>query len=171
MRTHPLLLLSLVANIFLLGAIGGGAWAWHRAGEQAIRGTVVAGGGGQRWRLRAADALPPADGARFRQALRQEIADAHPLVEQARAARLRAATLLASDRYDPKATLAELDGARAAEFRFRQRLEARIVVLAQGLPADERQALAAALERPARRDRAERRARREERLPAQGDAR
>lgn len=145
-RLRWLLIASIAANIFLAGVIGGGLWRWHRAEH----GPAMLGSG-QRWRLRAAGSLSTEHGAQLRQALRQTIQGAQPVIAEARAARRQAAALLTAPSYDAHATMMALDRARAADFTVRQRLEARIVTLASGLPADERASLAAALSRPRRR--------------------
>lgn len=125
-----LLVVSLVLNLFLLGAIGGSLWRWTH-GRPAVVG----------WRAHAADGLPTATADRFRQSMRATALALRPVTRAGREARGRAAMLFEAPSFDPRAVMAELDRARAADIAVRTRLERQVVAFATTLPADQRRTL------------------------------
>lgn len=139
------LAISIVLNIFLLGAVTGGV-AWLNFGHRMI----LAGS------LRVAGADLPADQRRaFRTALRQARAGVSDQTTAARDARRRAADLLRQPRVDQAALLSALDEARVAEFAVRTAIEKRAADFAAGMPVESRTRLANAID-----DRAEKAAKR-----------
>jgi uncharacterized membrane protein len=129
------LAISLVLNIFLIGAVSGGA-AWLNFGQRMI----LAGS------LRVAGAeLPEEQSRAFRQALRQARASEHDQVSKTRDARARAANLLRQPEVDQQALLGALDEARAADFAVRSAVEKRAVEFASSLSAEDRNRLADAI--------------------------
>lgn len=131
-----LLVVSLVLNIFLVGAIAGGLWRWTHNQGLGLR----AG-----WRMRAAEALPPDRAEAFRQTVRGAMRDNLELGRQARAARAEAARLFVAPRFDTAAVRGQLAQARQADSALRARLEDEVVGFAATLPPDQRAALAQAL--------------------------
>lgn len=150
-RKHRMLLIiSLTLNVFILGALAGGAFIWTRsAGDMPVEAAANAGG---RLGLAAA-ALPGEQRRALRQALRETRRESRPLVEQSRAHRREARRLMSAELVDVAAVNAALARARAADIRLRGRLEERVVTFAATLPAEQREILAAALERRSRRER------------------
>lgn len=130
------LVISLVANVFLLGIIGGTVWHWTHD-----RGLGFRGG----WRMRVADSLPEAQGKALRQAIRQAVRQNFPALRQGRADRAEAARLFVQPQFDANAINARLDAARASDMAFRANLEHSMVQFASGLPLDERKKMAEAL--------------------------
>jgi uncharacterized membrane protein len=130
------LAVSVVLNIFLLGAVSGGA-AWVNFGHKMI----LAGS------LRVAGAELAADQRRaFRTALRQARASVADRAAAARDARGRAADLLRQPQVDQNALNATLDEARSAEFAVRTSIEKRAVEFVSTLPPDSRAHLADAID-------------------------
>jgi uncharacterized membrane protein len=140
-RTHRIVLvISLVLNLFALGAAGGAAVMWL-----SIRQAPVAAA--QHPLQAAADALSPADRDRFRAALRDTLRDARPIQQTARENRLKAADLFVQPTFDADAVNAALARARDADLMLRTRLEGALVNVAKGFPQSERMTLAQALAR------------------------
>ena len=131
-----LLIVSLVANIFLLGAIAGSVWRWTHG-----RGMGLHGG----WRMHTADALTAPHGEAFRQAMRGVVRASLPIVRDGQAARLEAGRLLVQPQFDAAAITAAFDRARADDATLRANLEHEVVRFAATLPMDERVKLADAL--------------------------
>jgi uncharacterized membrane protein len=132
------LAVSVVLNLFAIGALAGGAVVvWSRA-----RSPTAAPGRPLR---RAADALPPQDQQRFRQAIRDALADAGPIRQAARENRRAAADLLVQPTFDAAKVNDALAQARQADFALRTRLEGGVVDFARSLPQSERVALARGL--------------------------
>jgi len=131
-----LLVASLVANVFLVGLIGGTVWHWTHDRGMGFRGG---------WRMRVAESLPPPQ----RQALRQTIHDAFrqamPRLRESGAARAEAARLFVQPQFDANAINAKLDQARASDMQFRTELEHRVIQFSSTLPQDQRQKMAEAL--------------------------
>jgi uncharacterized membrane protein len=132
-RTRIILIVSLVLNVFLVGAIAGGLWRW----------TKGYGAGG--WRVQVAATLPPEQRRQFRAAMRQTVLASRDLVRAGRQARAEAARLYVQPALDAAAVSAQLDRARQADGLLRERLERRVVEFSAGLPVDERAKLAGAL--------------------------
>lgn len=131
-----LLIVSLVANLFLIGVIGGSIWRWTHNPQIGLRGA---------WRTRAAEALPQPQADAFRQAIRQTARANMGIARQGRAARAEAARLFVQPQFDANAINAKLDEARAADMAFRTRLEQKVVQFAATLPQDQRVKMADAL--------------------------
>jgi uncharacterized membrane protein len=131
-----LLIVSLVANIFLIGAIAGGVWRWTHNPGIGLRGE---------WRKRAAEALPQPQAEQFRDTIKSAVRANLPIAHQARAARAEAARLFVQPQFDVNAINARLDQARAADSAFRANLEHALVQFSAGLPQDQRQKMAEAL--------------------------
>jgi uncharacterized membrane protein len=127
-----LLIVSVVLNIFLMGAIAGGVWRWTHH--------PAAG-----WRARAAASLPPDQAKAFRRAVRQTLRDNGDVVREAGAARAEAAKLFIQPQFNSAAVIAQLQRAQTADATLRGRIETTVVTFAATLPLEERQALAQAL--------------------------
>lgn len=127
-----LLIVSVVLNIFLVGAIAGGLWRWTHH--------PAAG-----WRALAAASLPPDQAKAFRRAVRQTVRDNIDAVRDAREARAEAAKLFIQPRFNSAAVIAQLQRAQVADAMLRGRIETTVVTFAATLPLEERQALAQAL--------------------------
>ena len=137
-----LLVASLLANVFAVGAIGGGLLVlsrqdyWHPHLRMPHRPLRMAGQG-----------LPAPDRQRFHRAMRQVLQDNRDLPRTARASRLEAARLFVRPHFDRDAVNGALARARDADFALRTRLEGMAVDFAATLPAGERAVLARGLER------------------------
>jgi uncharacterized membrane protein len=131
-----LLIVSLVTNIFLIGAIAGGVWRWTHNPAIGLRGA---------WRIRAAEALPDAQADAFRAAIQTTVRANIAVAHQGRAARAEAARLFVQPQFDTNAVNIRLDQARAADMAMRTQLEHRVVQFASTLPQDQRAKLAEAL--------------------------
>nr|WP_321983313.1 periplasmic heavy metal sensor [uncultured Lichenicoccus sp.] len=140
-RIGMLLAVSLLVNVFAVGAIGGGLFMLSREGGLRAQPVV-------RPPLRAAgEGLPVPDRARYRLAIRTVLRDSRELGVTARDNRTAAADLFVQPEFDAAAVLAALDRARAADFELRRRLETAAVQVAASLPVDERVFLARGLAR------------------------
>jgi uncharacterized membrane protein len=127
-----LLTISVVVNLFALGALGGGAAMWVATS--------------QRHPLRAAgDPLPSADRLRFHQMLKAVNQQARPLQKSARDNRRAAALLFVQPTFDAAAVADALSRARDADLSVRTQVETALVGFAATLPQTERQALAVGL--------------------------
>lgn len=143
------LFISLAVNLFAIGAVVGGLVI----GVRMTEGRQMAMRPGPPPIFAAAESLPEARQDAYRQALRAEAREARQALMQASQARREAWAGLAGDPYDPAAVQRDLAAAQAIEAQARSVLETRIVTFAQDLTLEERQALAAALSRPPRRQR------------------
>ncbi|MBW6526379.1 periplasmic heavy metal sensor [Sphingomonas sp. RHCKR7] len=140
-RWHVGLIVSLILNLFLAGALAAG-YVSLRYG----RGMIAAGS------LRIAGAeLPPDQRRAYRAALRETRRAMRPTVLAAREAKAQAAALLARPRVDQAAVLAALDRARVADAAVRAAVERRAVAFAATLPPAQRARLAEAMRRRAAR--------------------
>lgn len=138
-----LLIVSLTLNVFIFGAVAGGAFMWTRADDPPALAQRQSGGG-----LRQAGGLLPDEQRRaFRQALRGVRQQSAALIEQGREGRQEAARLLSEPTVDQAAVNAALSRARAADIALRARLEDRIVTFAATLPAEQRRTFVDALQR------------------------
>lgn len=134
-KMRTILALSIVLNVFLIGALGGGA-AWLNYGSR-----MIAAGS-----LRVAGSELPADQARaFRKVLRQARAGANEHVQQSRRARANAAELLKAPDVDQTAVKDTLEEGREADFRVRAAVEDAAVQFAATLPLEQRTQLANAI--------------------------
>ena len=138
MRRWPLVLLivSLVANVFLLGLIGGTVWHWTHDRGMGFRGG---------WRMRVAESLPDAQRQALRQTIRDAVHQQLPALRAARADRAEAARLFVQPQFDANAINARLDQARASDMALRTNLEHRMIQFASTLPQDQRKKMAEAL--------------------------
>jgi len=133
-----LCIVSLVLNIFLLGAIAGGAYRWL-AGASSV---AAAQPRGVRF---AAEELSNERQKQFRLALRQARRDAAPLIESARDGRQQVAGLLGAPQFDRSAVEAALAQTRASDTALRARVEDAVVGFAATLTPQERVAFVDAL--------------------------
>ena len=138
-RLKTVLIVSLVLNIFLLGAIAGGTYRWV-AKQKA---EVVAQQRGLRF---AAAELPQARRDQLREALRQTRRDSLPLIINARSGRLDVVQALAAPQFDRAALDAALARTREADMAVRARVEATVADFANALTPDERLKLVDALQ-------------------------
>jgi uncharacterized membrane protein len=128
-KLKVLLAISVVVNLFALGALGGGAAMWLATSA--------------RHPLRAAgDTLPNADRRRFHQMFKAVAHEARPLQQSARDNRRAAALLFVQPAFDAGAVGEALSRARAADLTARTEVETALVGFAATLPQAERQALA-----------------------------
>ncbi len=140
-RLRMLLAVSLLVNVFAVGAIGGGLFMLSRSGGPRAHPAMHPA-------LRAAgDGLPVPDRARFRLAIRTVMQDSRDLVVTARLGRAAAADLFVQPVFDQAGVLAALERARIADLELRRRLETTAVQVAASLPVEERVSLARGLER------------------------
>lgn len=131
------LALSLIANLFLVGAlVGGAAWLKGRSG------TIAAGS------LRVAGSELPRDERRaFRMALRDARRSVRPAIEDGRAARAQAADLLRRPVLDQAALDAALARIRTDDIAIRTAVERRAIAFAATLKPEDRARLAEAMVR------------------------
>ena len=141
-RSRILLIASLALNLFLVGLLIGVFMNGPRR-EHDERGPPR----GQRSFWAAAEQLDPVDREAFHALLRQEAQEARPRMQVARSARREAASLMASEAYDPAAVRAALARARAEEFAVRDGLDQAIIAFSARLDAEERAAVGQAFRR------------------------
>jgi uncharacterized membrane protein len=139
-RVKTWLVVSLVLNVFLLGALGGGAYTW--VAKQ--RAATVAQQRGLRF---AASELTEARRQQLRDALRQTRRDAMPLIVAARQGRIDIAQAFAAPQFDQAALDDALSRTRIADSTLRGKLEDTIAQYAATLTPEERVKLVDALER------------------------
>ncbi|TPK70009.1 periplasmic heavy metal sensor [Mesorhizobium sp. B2-4-15] len=133
-----LLIASVVLNVFLAGALAGGA-VWIRSGKQ-----------GQGYSLEAAGGrLPDQQRTQFRKALREVRRESRDIILAGQQARREAADLLRQPVLDKAALTAALERARNADVTIRARLEQRIIEFAAAGSAEDRAVLAEGLTRRA----------------------
>ena len=142
-RTLQLLMISLALNVFLIGGVAGAAIMWQRGD---VQGQLPAVRRSERL-LQAAGALSPEYRLLLRQRVQQAARSLRPHFEEARAARLEVARLLAQSASDPAALEAALARGRAAGLTIRAGLEKAVTDTAVGLPLAEREAFAEELRR------------------------
>ncbi|RQS55806.1 MULTISPECIES: periplasmic heavy metal sensor [unclassified Burkholderia] len=130
-----MLLGSVVLNVFMLGAIGGGAYQWF----STHRGLDGAGIPGQRTALRfAADELSDARQQAFAAALKAARKEGRDFAREGRDGRITVLDLLAAPQLDRTAIDAALDRTRAADSALRGQVERSVVDFAATLTPDER---------------------------------
>ncbi len=134
------LVVSMVFNVFLLGALGGGAYRWNQR-EHAIAAAQ------RRGLAFAASELMDARRQQLRDAMRETRRTAKPLIIDGRQGRLDIAQALAAPQFDPAALDAALARTRAADIAVRAQLEQTVATFAGTLTPDERVKLVDALER------------------------
>ncbi|WP_027060933.1 periplasmic heavy metal sensor [Mesorhizobium loti] len=131
-----LVIASVVLNVFLAGALAGGA-VWIRSGKS-----------GQGYSLEAAGGrLPDQQRMLFRKALREIRRESRDIILDGQQARREAADLLRQPVLDTAALSAALERARNADITVRTRLEQRIIEFAAAGSADDRNVLAEGLAR------------------------
>ena len=141
-RRRRWLVASLVLNVFIVGAVAGGAARWWMA-ERSVS-AVSAPTGGLR---HAADDLPAEQQRSYLLGLRNaRRAVAEPL-RVAREGRLEVLRLLREPRFEAEALAQALARTRAADMAARERYEAAVVEFASTLAPPERQKLADGLAR------------------------
>ena len=141
------LVVSLTANVFIVGAVGGAIAMRHRMIEQRARppmGNPL---------MRIAEQLPKDVGARYIARVREQSQASRPQMMEARAARTEAAKALTAAQYDPAAVSAALARARAADDATRAALENAVVEFARTLKPEERRVIAQSLRGGRDRDR------------------
>ncbi|SAL41511.1 membrane protein [Caballeronia sordidicola] len=139
-RLRTLLAVSAVLNIFLLGAIGGGAYRWI----EKQKADALAQQRGLRF---AAAELPQARRDQLRDALRQTRRETLPLILSARSGRIDVVQALQSPQFDRAALDAALARTRDADMAVRARVEGTVADFAATLDAGERMKLVDALQR------------------------
>ncbi|MEI9420364.1 periplasmic heavy metal sensor [Mesorhizobium sp. Cs1299R1N1] len=133
-----LIIASVVLNVFLAGALAGGA-VWIRSGKS-----------GQGYSLEAAGGrLPDQERMLFRKALREVRRESRQVILDGQQARREAADLLRQPVVDTAALSAALERARNADIAVRTRLEQRIIEFAAAGSAADRAVLAEGLARRA----------------------
>ena len=141
-RLKILLVVSLVLNVFLAGAVAGAFIVRGRLAEMAGPPSPRGPGFG-----RGLQALAPEDRLAFREAMRGRAAAVEPILREARAARSQAVEEFAKPTFDKAAALAALARARENEAKARAQLEDGVVAFAADLPPEKREALGRSLRR------------------------
>lgn len=131
--SRNLVIASVVLNVFLAGALAGGA-VWVTSGKNQGYSLEAAGG-----------RLPEQDRTVFRKALRDVRRESRQVILDGQQARREAADLLQQPALDTTALSAALERARNADVTIRMRLEQRIVEFAAASSAEERSVLAEGL--------------------------
>ncbi|MBI0331290.1 periplasmic heavy metal sensor [Burkholderia plantarii] len=132
----PTLLLaaSVVLNVFLLGAIAGGAYQWYARQHGA------GGAHGPKVALRfAAEALPAERQHQFTEALKAARRDARVYAREGREGRRDVLDLLAMPQLDRPALDEALARTREADMRLRAQVEGSVADFAASLTPEERQ--------------------------------
>ncbi|KTC63750.1 hypothetical protein AO262_17540 [Pseudomonas fluorescens ABAC62] len=135
----PWLFISVLLNVFLVGAVGGGLYHWKFTAEPPE--AMV----NQHGLRQAMFKLPPERRRELRQLLRHNRADSQPLVMAGREARLAIVQQLEAPTLDREALVAELAKAREADAALRALVDTTLAQFAGGLPRDERRKLVEAL--------------------------
>jgi len=144
------LFVSLVVNVFAIGALAGAFFLAHRIHERFPGLGQPGGPAAQRPLWAAADQLPPEHRNAYRRILKDQASVVAPQVREARRARRAAWQELHDEPFDGAATVRDLAAARALEMRARGSVEERIVGFAATLPPQERAELAEGLTRMGR---------------------
>ena len=135
----PLLVVSVLFNVFLIGGVGGGLSHWLANPKPAE--AVV----NQHGLRQAMVKLPPERRKELRQLLRQNRSDSQPLVLAGREARLDVIKQLEAPTLDREALVSDLGKAREADMALRALVDNTLAQFASTLPRDERQRLVEAL--------------------------
>ncbi|WP_439855191.1 periplasmic heavy metal sensor [Pseudomonas yamanorum] len=135
----PLLVVSVLFNVFLIGGVGGGLYHWLANAKPAE--AMV----NQHGLRQAMVKLPPERRKELRQLLRQNRADSQPLVLAGREARLDVIKQLEAPTLDRAALVTDLGKAREADMALRALVDNTLAQFASTLPRDERQRLVEAL--------------------------
>ena len=139
------LLASLVLNLFLAGAIAGGAWRWWSTQQSA--GAPQAGAAAPRGLRFAAEQLTPERSKDYRQALRAARGEVAASIQASREGRKEIMRLLTATEYDRAAVAAALVRTREADTASRARFETAVVDFASTLSPAERAQFADGLAR------------------------
>jgi uncharacterized membrane protein len=144
------LAVSLMVNVFVVGAAVGAIGARARLLPHRPPPGAAMGGGGGGPIMRAADDLPADVASAYRQTMRAQAEASRPLMQDARAARQEAADAFSQATFDKQAALAALARSRAGETSAREKMETAVVEFAANLPQDQRRMLSRALRQPPR---------------------
>lgn len=136
------LVISLALNLFLVG-LGVGALVF--GGGQRGAETRAAGGPPRAPLWAAGRALSETHRPAYRQALAQATRETRADLIESRRLKRQALDAMATTPYDAVAVAADLERARALEFKARNRVEQSITAFAATLPPDERAALSESL--------------------------
>jgi uncharacterized membrane protein len=136
-----ILVISVVFNVFVVGAAVGGAYRWLSVGQHIKHPNPQ-----QRGLRFAASQLTAAQQMTFRAALREARRESQPMIEAARAGRTETIQALGSATFDQAAASAALARTRDADFAFRKRVEDAIVGFAQTLSPEDREKFVLGLE-------------------------
>ncbi|WP_181360519.1 periplasmic heavy metal sensor [Variovorax sp. WS11] len=148
----PWLGVSLVLNLFLAGAIAGGAWRWwtvevERAAAAPAAPAAAATAAQPRGLRFAADELSSEQRRAFRLGLREARREVASSIQAAREGRQEVLRLLAAPQLDQAAVTAALARTRDADMVSRARVEASVIDFATRLSPPEREKLAEGLAR------------------------
>jgi len=133
-RTWKIVLVaSLVLNVFLLGAIAGGAYQWF-----AARGATTPLVAQQRALRFAAQTLSTERQKEFADSLKNGRREARQFAREAREGRREVLRLLAAPQLDRPALDAALARTRAADSNLRAQVESSVADFASGLSPEER---------------------------------
>lgn len=135
---------SLALNLFLIGAITGGAYRWFAAQRAAPAAVGAAAPASTALRFAAQD-LSPERRRQFLDALRQARREARPLAQQAREGRREVLRLVAAPQLDRPALDAALAATREADRAVRERVEAAVAGFVATLTPAERATFAESL--------------------------
>ncbi|MEC5406114.1 periplasmic heavy metal sensor [Paraburkholderia sp. MPAMCS5] len=128
------LIVSLVLNVFLLGAIAGGAYQWFAAKRGAAAPLIA-----QQRALRfAAEPLSAERQKAFADSLKNGRRDGRPFAREAREGRREVLRLLAAPQLDRAALDAALARTRAADSSLRAQMESSVADFAASLSPEER---------------------------------
>lgn len=130
------LVVSLLVNLFLVGAIAGGAWRWWTTTPPQPRGLRF-----------AADDLTAEQRQKFRLGLRDARRDVSTFIRIGRDGRQEVLKRLSAPEFDPAGLTDVLTRIREADVAARARFETSIVEFASTLSAEDRQKLASGLAR------------------------
>ncbi len=138
-----LLAVSLVLNLFLIGAGAGGSYMAVRALREKAQNHAPP----PPPVLEVANKLKEPENSRLREVMRDAALEAAPDFKQAREARRKAVELASAATFDQKAVQAEVERARSAEIAGRRKLESALLNFMSGLSAEERAQVAPVLRR------------------------
>ena len=133
------LIISLVVNVFVIGAVVGAFGMRARMIEQRQRppmGNSL---------MRVSEAMPEELRARYIARMRAEGQNNRAKMQEAREARAEAARALSAPQYDPKAAADALARAREAEMATRASLENAVVDFSRNLDQEQRRLIAKTL--------------------------
>lgn len=141
-RAKVVTVVSLVLNVFLIGAVVGGLYGWMSY-ERHAKVTQ------QRGLRFAASELSPERQLAFAEALKaaRRDPDSRALAAAARAGRMEVAQALLASDFDAAALTAALSRTRDADIHLRARVEATVAAFATTLRPDERVKLVDAMQR------------------------